>query len=374
MSGKTQLDSGIDAEKAKLADLTGDQDHEVIGYGVTYVVGAEWSALTPRDWLMDQMEDIGLPDDIAPPQPTPRKAYSRTIEHMTKHWLDDYFVEAPRADNGVEEEHRVTVDIKEGEGRRWHHVRGEVFFDEEESGTEGGEWRQFHLGDIFYDDESNRLIARADDDLSEDDYLAPVWKDVSEGARNLHKEFQHTHTATDMRDMIYRVVRRYTQNVIKLQRSVYLFPAAMIDFVEDLAELFDRINESYKERGEPMAIRTFEILDTPDKQAWVEAAVTQTLEKAVDDIVEEALDAFDEGEAAAEAVDAIKADINAEASETAEIYNGLLDAEISIEDALERQKEQLSDDEKTEIVDDVIAQANLDDFEADDDEAEPVEA
>lgn len=359
-----ELDTDIEPERQRLKDALGEDtsDMEILGYGVMYTVGADWNCIVPRDWLLDRINDLGIPQWIAPSKVAPHYAYDRAIKRMREDWDGEFSVEAPRLDNpDVQEDHRVTVDLKKGDGNRIWHVRGEVFFDEEESAQEGGTWDQHNLGHLMYDTETSSLIARKAEGLDEDDLLYSVWMNVVNVAEMWHDEMQEVHIAQDIRKMMYLSTRDYTNTVIQLRRSVYLFPAGMGDFVEKMATLYSEINEKFKETGEPVAVRTFEVLNTDDKQDWVQHKVSETLEDQVDDILEEAWEQFDEGEAADQVVKIIKQNLSGSA-DTAETYNALLEAEIDIEQALENQKTNLADDEKEDIVDRVLSQADINDF------------
>lgn len=363
MSNDKRLDSDIEPERQRLKDALGTstEEMEILGYGVMYTVGADFNCIVPRDWLLDRANDLGIPQWILPSEPSPHYAYDRAINMMQEHWLDDYFIEAPRLDNGIEEEHRVTVDLKEGDGNRIWHVRAEVFFDEEESQTEGGKWVRHELGYFSYDKDSSRFVALKDDDLDEEDHLYDVWQDVQSAGEALFRKMQSHHIGGDIRRMMHQATRDYTNNVIQLKRSVYLFPAGMGDFLGKMATLYEDINAEFKDVGEPVAVRTFEVLNTDDKQEWVQHKVEQTLEGNLDTILENAFEKFDEGEAAEQVVKIIRKQLD-DSAETAETYNALLEAEINIEEALEEQKSKIADDEKEEIIDRVMSQADLDDF------------
>lgn len=363
MSPDKQLDSGIDAEKQKLKNLHGSdaEDMGILGYGVMYTVGADWNCIVPHDWLLDRINAHGLPQWIAPSETSPHYAYDRAIKWMREDWLETYQIEAPRLDNGIEENHTVKVDIREGSGSRIWHVYAEVFFTEEESKQDGGTWVQHHLGRISYDKEASIIRTHRDDELEESDYLYDVWLDVSNGATGLFRRMEDTHIAQDIRKMMYDTVTKHTNNVIKLRRSVYLFPAGMEDFVEGMSKLYKEIDEEWKTTGEPVAVRTFEVLDTDDKQDWIQHQVQSTLEDNLDDILDEAFDKFDEGEAADQVVKVIKQSMG-KSLETADTYNALLEAEINVEEVLEEQKQSIADGDKEDIIERVISQTDLDEF------------
>jgi hypothetical protein len=298
---------------------------------------------------------------LAPSEPSPHYAYDRAMKWMREDWLEPYYIEAPRMDTGVEENHEVQVDLRKGDGQRVWHVYAEVFFDEEESGQEGGTWAQHHLGHFIYNTTNSTLRAKKDDNLSEQDYLFDVWQDVASAGQGLFRRMMSAHIAQDIRKMMYDTVTKHTNNVIKLRRSVYLFPAGMGDFVDKMATLYSDINQEFKDVGEPVAIRTFEVLDTDDKQEWIQHQVHATLEDNLDSILEEAFEKFDEGEAADQVVKIIKENLD-DSTETAETYNALLQAEIEVEETLEQQKSKVSDEEKQEIIEKVIEQTDVESF------------
>lgn len=364
MVNDKQLDSGIDTEKQKLKDAieTDDTDDlSVLGYGVMYTVGADWNCIVPRDWLLDRVNDLGIPRWLAPSEPSPHYAYDRAIKWMREDWIEPYVIEAPRMDTGVEENHRVQVKLREGDGSRIWHAYAEVFFDEEESGQQGGTWSRHHLGQFWYDSDAGVLRATQDDELTTDNHLHAVWEDIETGAERLHQRMLKAHIAQDIRKMMYNTVTKYTTNVIKLRRSVYLFPAGMGEFVESMAQLYAEIDENWKETGEPVAVRTFEVLDTDDKQDWIQHQVQATLMDNLDTVLDGAFSQFDGGEAADQVVKIIRQNLG-DTVETAETYNAILEAEISIEEALDRQKANLTDEDKRDILDRVTAQTDVDAF------------
>lgn len=355
-----QLDTGISKEKQKLKDAAGPGfSGEVLGRGVMYEVGADFNLLVPNEWLEARCEELDIPEYLVPSPVAPHWAYDRAIKMMKEDWLDEFTIEAPRMDNDIPEEHVVTVDLKEGDGKRIWHVRAEVFFDEDESKQEGGTWVQHDLGHFTYDEQNQMIRARKDDGLGEEHLLRPIWDEVASAGEALHRKMQNYHVAGDIRSMIHDSTK--TNSVIKLKRSVYLYPVGMLDFVEKMATLFADIDEEFKEVGEPVAIRTFEVLDDDDKQEWIQHRVKKTLEENADKVLSAAFEQLDEGEAADEVVKSIKQNLG-DSAETAETYNALLEAEVQVETVLREQKESIDDEDREEIIDKVISQTDIDDF------------
>ena len=359
-----RLDIGIDPEKQQLKQALGEDadDPELLGYAVLYTVGSDWNCLVPRDWLLERVNDLGLPEWLAPNKPRPHDAYKRAIKRMREDWLDrEWLIEAPRLDNGIEDDHRVTVDLKEGDGKYHWHVRADVFFDEEECKQEGGKWVQHDLGLISYDVDKGYVRAIRDDGLGDDDRLLEVWEEVAKQVTRFYQKMQQTHIAQDIRKMMYYTTRDYTNDVIQLRRSVYLFPAGMMDFVDKMAQLYSDINEEFKTKGETVAVRKIEILDLADKREWIQEKVEETLEENLDSILSEAFEEFDEGEAADEIVKAIKAELEGDVA-TAETYNALLQAQIDVEQTLENRKQDIANSDHSDIIERVLSQTDFDDF------------
>lgn len=359
-----KLDTDIEPERQRLRDAIGVanvEDMEIIGYGVMYSVGYDFNCIVDRSWLLDRSEELGIPDYLLPSEPSPHYAYDRAMKWMREDWLEDYSIVAPRMDNGNPEEHRVTVDLKEGDGSRIWHVRAEVFFDEQESGQEGGTWAQHDLGFFYYDEDAQALHSVKDENLTEDNHLYAVWEDVSNAGEALFRRMLTSHVGGDIRRMMSKAVKQHSNNVIKLRRSVYLFPAGMGEFVEQMATLYREINDEFKKTGEPVAIRTFEILNTDDKQEWIQHRVEETLRGNLDQILEEGFEKFDEGEAAESVVRIIRQRMD-DSTQTAETYNALLEAEIDIEKALEEQRDEIDDEDREDIIERVISQTSPEDF------------
>lgn len=356
-----KLDAGITLQGQPMTAAVDDPEHtEVLGYGVMYTVGSDWNVMVDREWLLDRCQDLGIPQWVAPNEPRPSSAYKRAIKSMKEHYLNEYSITAPRLDTGVEEPHTVTVQIKEGDGRYVRHVYGEVFFDEEESKQDGGTWDTHHLGYLTYDSDSQSLIARREDDLDPGDHLMEVWSDVVEAAKTQMKEMKTTHIGHDIRKMMYYSTRDYTSKVIPLRDggAVYFFPSELMDFVDSMAQLYEEIDQKFKEGGKKMAVRKFPIFDSDAD--WVRERMESVIDESVDKALEDAFEQLAEGET----VDAVaRAVMNSlgEDVDTAAQYNALLEAEIEVEEVLEERKESLQGD-KEDLIEEVLNQTDFDDI------------
>lgn len=363
MSETHQLDSNLEYDGEPLQAIVGEdaEDVRILGYAVMYTAGSDWNVLVPHDWLANRANELGIPQRVVPNKPRPSSAYKRAIKRLREDVLETVWIEAPRMDTGVPENHRVELRIQEGDGRYVQHLYAEVFFDEEESAQDGGTWVNHHLGYFDYDADWQAVDYIKDDDLEEDNHLHAVWEETVAEVIDLFDEMKTTHIGHGIRQMMYYTTRDYTNNVISLRDggAVYFFPAGMSEFVDAMSTLYDEISEQFKRGGATMAVRTIPMLDTEDQREWIRERVEKTLEESLDKAIEEAFKEFDEGEAASTVIDMLQQNLGDDEN-TAETYNALLEAELNLEDMLEQYKAGIDDEDKRDIIDSVLAEADFD--------------
>lgn len=364
MSQDKRLDQDIDAERERLSDeVDGDpNDVEILGYATMYTVG---DVLVPRDWLVNRARDLGIPDYVTPSEPRPSSAYKRAMGRLIEDTNGDgserRHIVAPRLDDPEQmRAHKVDLSVKEGDGKV-RHLYVEVFFPEEESKQEGGKWDKHHLGQFDYNADAQRPTAIKDDDLDEGQLLFPLWEEFRERAYDLFDMMKVHYNGHDVRQMMYYSTRDYTNSVVKLRRSVYLFPAGLSEFVKNMQTLYDEINTEFKTKGDPVAVRTIPVLNTDDKKEWVEHAVQQAMTETVDKALEEAWEQFADDSTADEVVKTIKENL-LDGEETAEVYNSLLEAQLDVEEMLKERREELANEDREDIVDRVLSQTDFDQF------------
>lgn len=349
-----KLDSDIDAEVQELQNTIGEgYKGEVLGYAVMYSAGADFNCLVPREWLIERCDKLGVPEDLIPSEPRSHNAYKRAIKRMRESWIEEYELKLPRKDDStIREGHKVQVNLKEGEGQYIWHVTADVFYNEEESGVASGTWETTDLGFFAYNSDEERCKTHAREGIDESHELYDLWNDVAKKAEKFTEEMKETHITIDIRDMMWKATDNYTDTTIKLKRSVYLFPAGMEDFLNSMTQLYEDINREWKKRGEPMAVNSIEVLNTDDKRSWVQNRVEATLEDSMEKILDDAFDKLGE-EASSEIVESVISNLS-ETDETAETYASLLDAEIGVETLLEEQRDGISDEDKEDIIDEII--------------------
>lgn len=359
---KQKLDSRIDVEVEELRNTLGTGfQGEVLGYGVMYSVGADWNCIVPRNWLLKRTNELGIPDYLIPNKVCPRYGYTRAIQRMEEEWDNEYRFDIERGDTGRKEPHRVVVDFLEGDGQDLMHIQARVFFTEEEIKEEGGKWVSHSLGYLNFSTDRDRIVSRMNKEIEESDPLLQIWKDVTDTATEFYEEMLTSHISRDIRNMMYHAIKKHTNKVIQLQRSVYLFPAGMGDFVEKMSTLYAEIDENFKNTREPVAVRTFEVLNTEEKRDWIEYKVEEELKSNVNRLIEEAFEAMDEGETAHEVITTVRENLT-EQQDTAQTYNALLQAEIDIRDQLEEQRRAITNQKKEKIIDKVLSESDQTDI------------
>lgn len=352
-----KLDSGIDMQIEQLSDSIDGYEGEVLGYGTMYTVGADYNCVVPRDWLVRKAEELRLPEYLLPKQVSPTYAFSRAMNRMTEEWDNEFWFSIPRLDGGPAEPHEVRVDFRDGDETRLTHVYCRTFFDSDESGEEGGRWISQKIGHINYDRDNDRIVTRSND-LAGKKALQKIWAECTGTIRQWKQEMEQSHIARDIRQMMYTIINERTETVIPLRRSVYLFPAGLGDIVDKMSELFSAIDEQFKAKGEEVAVRTFEVLNTEEKRDWIETKVQEEVSGNIDSILETAFDEFDEDATADEALKLIRDNVSIK-EQTAEQYNSLLEAEISVKNLLREKKQEITNEKKQDIVDAVIQQSEV---------------
>ena len=350
-----RLDSNITLEGQPLKSLMGEEIEEVdiLGYAVMYTAGADWNVLVPRDWLVARCEELGIDEMVIPTQPSPSSAYKRAIKRLVEDELDDAkSILIPRLDTNVRERHTVNLSIRKGDSVNVRHLYAEVFYDEKETGEEGGRWDDVHLGFFDYDSEGQNVYAFIDQDLQAGSELAKLWTQYSSLVHQYSEEMQHIHIGLDIRLMMYQTTKDHTRSVVSLRDGggVYFFPAGMTDFVDSMSQLYAEINDQFKDAGGTMAVRTLPVLDSESEREWIEERVRKSLEESVEKVIDKASEQYADGKAHSDVLSMVRQNLGDHA-ETAEMYNALLETELSIDEMVTNVDAEMDDDEKQELID-----------------------
>lgn len=352
-----KFDSGISIDKRKLSGVYGEnlEDAEVLGRAMMFTVG---DVLVPSDWLEERCDDLGIPEKLIPSPVRPSSSYKRAMARLLDH-ANAHLLEV--------EGRRVELDLRRGDNNV-RHLYASVQFSEAETGQEGGKYVTHRLGWFNYDVDSQKMTHHQDDDCPE--ALDKTWKRLVGMAQGLKKKMANHHTGQDLRLMIHYFRNDYTGNeldVVSLRDggAVYFIPEGhLTDVVDRMAALFREIDAKFKEGGKHMGIHTLEVIDTEEKREWVRSRVAVALEGLVDDVVEEAFEAFDDDDEAVDEIVRTLGENIGQASNSIEQYNRALESKLKVEEILQRRAESLKEgDAKKELIDKVLSQTDLYDYE-----------
>jgi len=359
MSKATQkLDSGIDLNRRDLSAVVSsgeddDDELEVLGRAMNYQIG---SVTVPHDWLVQKCDEFGVPSRLVPSETRPSSAYKRAMSRML---TPERETQSNVAGLGKD----VELELYDGSGNS-HKLKARVFFEEDEVGVDGGQWEHHPVGTFSYDSNTQDIRCSQSGDCPP--ALTDVWEEATTWARD---EFDHMldhHNGTDIRNIAYYLRLYETDSVLPLNDNggLYFVPEGpLTDTVESIQDLYSAIDENWREDGSPVSIRLIEIIDNQNRREWVQNRVEKSLEKMVDDVVEEAFDMLtddNDESTASEIVREVMDELDA-AVETADQYNSLLQAEFKVEELLEEHAESVGKD-KEELVEQVMAQSQIDNF------------
>ena len=326
----------------------------VLGFGMMATTG---ELVVSREWLEEQWEKHNLPEEILPSETWASSAYKRAMFHLLDSGRDETSV------NTSAGRQMVSLDVKDGSGNE-RHVLANVWFSDDHPNAdaldieEGGEWRQTTLGTSNYDAESQQpiLTQRIDDEHP----LAEVWEDLESRARSLFDEHLVSHNGDDMRDVLYDFTRYESKSIpLRDGGAVYFVPADDLDTIESLRQVWDEMDERFKLRGRKTEIQTIPVISDTDRKALIEQRATKVVRDEIDRVLEDAFDELatapgeeqtPEDEIVSEIEDAL-----GEHANTAEVYNSLADARISVREVLEDFAQDVSSEARQDLI-----QATLD--------------
>lgn len=341
-----KLDSNIQIGTSDLTAALGasdDEDLELLGRGMMYTVG---DVVVPREWLLEQADELDIPERLLPTETTPHSAFKRAMDYLTRDGYDARAVDA----GGTTV--RVEFRVKKTDGKTRHLIADAHFGDVAE---DGGVWRHYDLGAFHYDVEAQGMVARKDEDCPV--ILNERWEKFVGRAHNLFRQMEQSHTGNDIRNIAYSLRYKWTDSILPLRDAgaVYFVPEGeLTEIVNSIATLYDRINEEFKEDGKDVEIRTFEVVDTDDKREWVRHRVEKNLESVVDSAFEDAFDALkNDEETVDEIVEVVAGELDA-ATNTADNYNDLLQSRLSVERVLTDKLDAVDDNDKEDIIQRVL--------------------
>lgn len=320
---KLSTDNASVGGKEIHAVTDGEEVESVLGWMTWYTFG---SGDVDRKWLEERASELGIPESWLPSPVTPRRAFTRASKMLV-----------PET-NGI-----IPADVEANTERS--NTDNKVFYLEVIDRREGVENSTSDvIGKLEYDSDSENVYTRAK--TSSPEYIE--WFQMySEEFKNLFDLYNHSNRIKEVRKAFRdRFLKAETTSVtMRPAGAVYFVPAHYQEGFEAYRQLVSDIETHWKDSGYECTVDTVEVIDSPEKRAMVEKKVRNSLEEAVEGIVEEALDEFDEEKAANEVVSELGKEL-ANAENLAVEHNTLLNAEMSVRSALESWKADVEEDEE----------------------------
>ena len=299
-----------------------------LGWVVYYTVGPNF--LVPREWLVARSQELGLHDSMLPTETSPKRAFTRTSTRLADELPANVFppdVEAVVSRVDYSTFNLEIIDRRDGEIESA--IIGQFQYDSE---------------DVYY-----RLSSSNPEHME-------WFRAAQAGFESLYSDMKVSNMGKDVRKMIREFCTHHSTSVkMRPAGAVYFVPAHYESELMALKQMLDEINVEFKDHGFTASIDTIEVVDSPAKRELIEQKVRDNLEIAVSGLVEDALDAFSEDQAA----NAVVANLGQELASIENLaleHNTLLSAEISVREALENWKNSVRGDNRSlvqKIIDEV---------------------
>lgn len=332
----------------------GDNVDEYLGY-LTFSTTGE--ALVPREWLLEQWENERLPQNLFPKKPSDWSAYRRTMQVLLEEsdystyeiWDDEY---------GQNFQCRLSLDKSNDRGSNVFICYADVFFPEETIGEEGGDWRDIRLGhfDFHSEDGSGGIITTTEIDTDSKHY--ENWENICNSAREVFNKMKVHHNFADFQKILKEF--RSRSNAVEIRRAVYFVGAHHQETVESLSRVWENMNQ-FKTGGEEMRIETTPVVNLESQRELIAEKASEQIREAVDDIINEVFDSWDEDESAEKISRRLMNELgDSELDDATSEYNKLIGLKLSVKDILSEQLEDMNE-EQEEVVEKILNQKSLSD-------------
>lgn len=322
LAGEEKLDTNVQVGGKDIQAVTGEDEVEnILGWIAIYTVGPAFRV--GRSWLEEEANELGIDPKYLPSETSPKRAHTRASNLLVN---ETGGILPAGVEANVERDDYSTFDL-EITDRREDETKMEV------------------IGQLIYD--SGEVFTQAD---TSDPEMLDIYQQYARAWNELYEEMAESNLGKDIRTMVRDFMTDHTTSVrMREGGAVYFVPAHYEEMLTAFTELMDRINVRWKDRGHNTGIDVVEVIDSPAKRDMVEEKVRQTMDGAVESLIEDALDELDEEEAANEVVSSLSSELGDIESLAAE-HNALLSADISVRQALEDWKDRVRNEQQEELV------------------------
>lgn len=294
-----------------------DEVESVLGWMTIYTIGPSFTV--EREWLEVRASELGIPHNMLPSEVTPKRAFTRASKKLPS-----------------EAEIDLPADVEINTTRDDY-----SHFDLEITDRRDGELHSEVIGVLEYDEKEVYTRAKT----SNPEYIE--WFQIlSREYKELFDLMGRSNLGKDVRKSVRSFCNDHSTSVkMRDAGAVYFVPAHYQDHLEAFQTLISDIDEHWKDEGFECRIDPVEVIDSPSKRQMVEEKVQKQLTETVDGIVEEALEKFDEERAANEVVSELGKELASVESLAVE-HNTLLNAEMSVQEALENWKDSVKSEQE----------------------------
>ena len=329
LDGEEKLSSNVTVGGREIQAVSdADEIESVLGWMTIYTIGPSFTV--DRTWLEERAAELGIPEEMLPTAVTPKRAFTRASKKLPKYVED------------------LPQDITLNTEREDYST-----FNLEITDRRDGELHSEIIGTLEYDDEN--VYTRAKTGNTE--YIG-VFQNAAKEFKDLFDLMGRSNLGKDIRKSVRGFCNEHSTSVkMRDAGAVYFVPAHYEEHLKAFQTLVSDIDKNWKREGFECRIDTVEVIDSPTKRAMVEDKVRKSLETAVEGIVDEAIEQFNEERAANEVVSELGKELASVESLAVE-HNTLLNAEISVQEALEKWKSSVRESEQ-EIVEELVKSVDV---------------
>jgi len=290
--GDYQIDGDVQADGQNLMGISGaenPEDVEVVGQAIWYTIGSDFviatdedAGETGREWLLRRMDELGLPEFMAPPKVSAKGAFTRTRDHLV----------TPRNDEQEIDGQTIEFETKRADRDTWH-LLANAYFTADQLGQEDGEWKQVTVGVFRYMDEHGAVATVPK--IDRDDRMWDAWEYFAKRGVALHDEMQDSHIGRDVQKMMNRFTHDWTHTIkFRDGGAVYFVPAQYSKTLDALKTLIEEIDVRFKTHGRDCELQRIPVVNDDERREMVESRARDHLEARVQDALDAAMDSVRE--------------------------------------------------------------------------------
>lgn len=362
-----ELDSDVSVDGVEDNGGTGDlkavvDADEALGYSVWYTIGGSFDGI-PREWLLGRMEELDLPDWMAPNKVSQRSAWTRTRDFLVTPRNETGHVPSPS-----KERREVRFEVRNpDETRGVFHVVWSAYMTVDDLRALGkddvteGEYRSDTLGVFRWDAEENE--PRAHSPVDKDDPLYSYFENFASRYYDMCESMQESHTGRDIQKMLQRFTTHWTRTIkLRPGGAVYFVPATYEQKLDSLKTLVEELNR-YKDHGKEVQLARVPVVDSDDQRKLVEQQARRWVENRVESELDDAMSRLQESEdkVVDDVIDAVEENLSGDEVESMTVqYNALLDTRLDVQDELESWLDDGVAGVKEDVIEGVLANLHKD--------------